>query len=213
MISKEDQDTLLQLVSRYLKKDVVCYAFGGNAMMYYGYKNATKDIDIIFESEKEKDAFIDAIMQLGYKQINMTGVYIQTLCKERHKPLMFTRGDERFDLYVGKIFQTQLSKIMKQRAVARHDYVNANSLLVYVLSKEDIVFLKSITQREKDFDDIRTIIEKESHFSWDVVIDEAVFQSQHGDGWAIVDLEETMNRLKEIIFIKKEYFEKLYAKK
>lgn len=212
MISKEDQDTLLQLVSKYLKKDIVCYAFGGNAMMYYGYKNATKDIDIIFETEEERTVFINAIMQLGYKQMSMTGIYIEGLCKEKHKPLMFTRGDERFDLFVGKIFQTQLSKTIKQRAVARHDYVNSKSLLVYVLSKEDIVFLKSITQREKDFDDIRTIIEKESQFSWDVVIDEALFQSQQGDGWAILDLEETMNRLKEIVFIKKEYFDKLYGK-
>ncbi len=213
MISKEEQDTLLQRVSRYLNIDVVCYAFGGNAMMYYGYKNATKDIDIIFESEEERTIFIDAIMQLGYKQMSMTGVYIEGLCKEKHKPLMFTRGDERFDLFVGKIFQTQLSKTMKERAVARHDYVNTSSLIVYVLSKEYLVFLKSITQREKDFDDIRAVIEKESHFSWDIVINEALFQSQHGDRWAILDLKETMNRLKEIVFIKKQYFDRLCGKK
>jgi hypothetical protein len=213
MISKEDQNNLLQLVSRYLKKNVTCYAFGGNAMMFYGYKNATKDIDIIFETEEERNVFIDAIMYLGYKQMSMKGVYIENLCKEKHKPLMFTRGDERFDLFVSKIFQTQLSPVMKHRAQARHDYVVGEySLIVFVLCKEDIVFLKSITQREKDFDDIRTIIEKESSFDWNIVINEAIFQSQHGDGWAILDLEETMKRLKEIVFIKKQYFDKLYGK-
>ena len=90
MISKEDQNNLLQLVSRYLKKNVTCYAFGGNAMMFYGYKNATKDIDIIFETEEERNVFIDAIMYLGYKQMSMKGVYIENLCKEKHKHLMFT---------------------------------------------------------------------------------------------------------------------------
>ena len=43
MLSCQDQDALLKLLSKQLQKDITCYAFGGNAMMFYGYKDETKD--------------------------------------------------------------------------------------------------------------------------------------------------------------------------
>lgn len=214
MITAEDQENLFRLISRYLKKDVTCYAFGGNAMMYYGYKNATKDVDLLFETQEDLDSFIEAITALGYKAMSMHGVYVEQLCKEPKKPVMYTRGDERFDLFLKKVFQTKFRDVMKQRVWARYGYIMKNSTLtVFVLSKEDIVFLKSITKREKDFDDIRTIIERENTLNWNIIVDEAVYQSKQGDGWAVLDLEETMKRLKEITFLKQEYFDKLYEKK
>ena len=44
MINTQDQDQLFKLISNYLDKDITCYALGGTAMMYYGFKNITKDI-------------------------------------------------------------------------------------------------------------------------------------------------------------------------
>lgn len=214
MIQQEDQENLFRLISSYIKKDIVCYAFGGTAMMYYGYKTATKDIDILFDAAEACNAFIDAICLLGYKRASMISVYPTNLNKEKRKPEMFTRGDERFDLFLNYVFQTVFRKEMRQRFFARHDYtMGINTLTVFVLSKEDIIFLKSITRREKDFDDIVTIVQRENNINWDLIIEEARWQSKHGDGWAIMDLEETMQRLKKIIFLKKEYFEKLYSKK
>jgi len=71
MINKDDQDALFQLIARNLKKDVRCYAFGGNAMMYYGYKAATKDIDILFEKKEERDNFVDALRSLNYQKMSL----------------------------------------------------------------------------------------------------------------------------------------------
>ncbi len=214
MIQQEDQENLFRLISFYIKKDVVCYAFGGTAMMYYGYKTTTKDIDLLFDTEGTRDTFIDAILLLGYKRMSMVSVYPANLINEKKKPEMFTRGDERFDIFLKNVFQTTFREEMKKRFFARHDYtMGTNTLTVFVLSKEDLIFLKSITRREKDFDDIVTIVQRESNVNWNLIIEEALWQSKHGDGWAILDLEETMQRLKKIIFLKKEYFDRLYKKK
>lgn len=213
MIQQEDQESLFRLISSYIKKDVICYAFGGTAMMYYGYKTVTKDIDLLFESEMDYNAFADAIIVLGYKKTSMISVYPSALIKEKRKPEMFTRGDERFDLFLKYVFQTAFREEMKKRFFGRHDYtMGKNTLTVFVLSKEDLIFLKSITQREKDFDDILTIAQKDGNINWNLVVDEALWQSRHGDGWAIMDLEQTLQRLKSIIFLKKEHFDKLYGK-
>lgn len=214
MITTEDQDALFRLISKYLKRDIQCYAFGGNAMMYFGYKTTTKDIDIIFENESERKEFVKAIELLGYKKMSIIAIYPEELAKEKAKPEMYTRGDERFDLFVKKIFQTTLSDGMKKRFFARHDFIiDTWTLSVFVLSKEDIIFLKSITRRERDFDDIKTIVEKERNINWDSIVDEALSQAKQGDHWAIIDLEETLQRLKNITFIKKQYFDRLYSRK
>ncbi len=140
----------------------------------------------------------------------MVSVYSANLIKEKKKPEMFTRGDERFDIFLKSVFQTTFREEMKKRFFARHDYtMGTNTLTVFVLSKEDLIFLKSITRREKDFDDILTIVQRESNVNWNLIIEEALWQSKHGDGWAILDLEETLKRLKNIIFLKKEYFDRL----
>ena len=214
MIEQEDQENLFRLISSYIKRDTVCYAFGGTAMMYYGYKNATKDIDLLFETQENYDSFIGALFILGYKKMSMLAVYPSDLSREKKKPEMFTRDDERFDLFLKYIFQTKFREEIKKRFFARHDYtMGKNTLTIFVLSKEDIIFLKSITRREKDFDDILTIIQRENFINWGLIIDEALWQAKHGDGWAIMDLEETLQRLKKIIFLKNEYFEKLYSAK
>lgn len=212
MITKDEQNALFQLIARNLKKDIMCYAFGGNAMMYYGYKGATKDIDILFESGKDKQVFVDAILSLSYQKMSLKTIYPERLEKDKRKPEMYTRGDERFDLFVGNIFHTRLSKNMKERIWGRYDFPSGKyTLTLLVLGKEDILFLKSITHRDKDFEDIRIIVEKEKNLNWGAIIDEAIDQYIGGNDWAVLDLEETLKDLKKITFLKKEYFDRLYS--
>ncbi|MBU2561559.1 MAG: hypothetical protein KKD17_04625 [Nanoarchaeota archaeon] len=211
MIQLESMNDLFKLISRSIRKDVKCYAFGGNGLMHYGFKESTKDIDLLFESEQDLEEFVRAIRLLGYEKGSLLKIYIPELTKEKNKPVMYTRGDERFDLFINRIFQTRLSEKMKQRAEARLDFAaKDNTLTMMVLSKEDIILLKSITQREKDFDDILSVVEKRPNIDWKAIVEEAAWQAQHGDKWVIMDLESTMQRLKHITLIKKEFFDMLY---
>ena len=181
-------------------------------MLFYGYKQSTKDIDLFFEKKVDRDVFIDAIKILGYKKRSLINVFPEKKQRLEFKPLLFSRGDERFDLFLGKIFHINLSANMKSRLYARHDFIKKDKTLsVGVLSKEDIILLKSATDRERDFDDIRILVQKESNINWDTVINEAVNQYKKGVKWILIDLEEILKRLKEYIFIPKKYFDMLYS--
>ena len=77
-------------------------------------------------------------------------------------------------------------------------------LRIKILADEDLVLLKAITARQADYDDIETIFENNKEISWDIIIDEAIDQGLKGDGFIILDLEETMRKLKHSFVIKKE---------
>lgn len=211
MIGLEDMNNLFKLISRNIKKDISCYAFGGNAMMHYGYKNSTKDIDLVFENKEGMDEFIRAIRLLGYDRTSLLKIYPDELLKEKNKPVMYSRGDERFDLFLKDVFETKLNERMKKRVFGKFDFImKENTLTVFVLGKEDIILMKSITRREKDFDDILTIIEKEKSINWKIIVEEAIRQAKHMDNWVVYGLEEIMQRLKQHTLIKKGYFDMLH---
>lgn len=212
MITMNDPLDLFKLISARLKKDIICYAFGGTAMMFYGFKETTKDIDLLFEDKNSRNEFIKAIEFLGYKQKSLIGVYDKEHIKRSGKPLLYTRGDERFDLFVEKIFTTPLTETMQNNFSGQYDFKEGeNTLIIRALSKESIILLKSITEREKDYEDCLLLLKKDNLISWDAITDMAVeIYKKDNDNFVILDLEKTMQRLKKEIFIPQKYFEKLY---
>jgi len=213
MITHEDQLDLFKIIANEIKKDIECYAFGGTAMMFYGFKEETKDIDLLFEDVKERDEFIEAIKKIGFEESSPVKVYIPEKLRDKHRPLMFKREDYRFDIFVKKIFHTIISPKMKENVYAIHEFKEKHRVKIKVLRTENIVQLKAVTERQNDFDDIRAIVEKDKNFDWQYLIDEALWQHQHGDSWAIIDVEKTIRELKKYIFIEKKYLDQLYQKK
>lgn len=210
MVTHNDQLDLFNLVSKEIKKDVDCYAFGGTAMMFYGYKDETKDIDLYFMDAGDRLIFIDAIEKIGFEETSPIKIYIPEKLRDKNRPLMFKRDDNRFDLFAKKIFHTVISPKMKNDLFAIQQFKGKNTLTIKVLRKEHIVQLKSITERDKDFEDILTIIRKDKNFDWQYLIDEAIWQHKHGDSWALTDVEKMMKELKKYAFIEQRYFKQLY---
>ena len=209
MINTKDQEDLFRLISNYLDKDVECFAIGGTAMMFYGYKTTTKDIDLVFKTEDERTVFIKAIKKLGYKQVSTKGIYPENKEKLKSKPLMYTRGDERFDLFLKDVFGFKLTSEITNNFHSREDFIGKKELILKVLSKEMIILLKAVTDREADFEDISTIVEQDKNVSWDFIVDQAIKQKKN-KAWILMDLEETMKKLKEITFIPSKCFVKIY---
>ena len=210
MITHEYQMNLFTLISKSITKDIECFAFGGNAMMFYGYKDETKDIDLLFEKEVQRQEFIRVIKLLGFDESSPMKIYIPDKLREKHRPLMFKRSDYRFDLFVKKIFKTILSPRMKEDLYAVHEFRDKYTLKINVFRKEHIVFLKGITERRNDFDDIRNIISKEKNFDWQYLVDETIWQHEHGDSWALLDVEKMLKELREYVFIEEKYLKQLY---
>lgn len=208
MINTKDQQELLELIAQYLKEDIECIAIGGTAMMFLGYKNATKDIDLVFSNNKDRQVFIDAIQEIGYSKKSLNFIYDKKRVQDKNKPVVYSRGDERFDLFVGSVFGSNVDFNSKD-ITQRHDFIAKKELIIHTLSKEDIILLKSVTNREKDIEDIEAIIKIEKSINWDYIIDKAIHQRKN-NSWILMDLEEKMQKLKKITFIKQEYFDKIY---
>ena len=211
MITYGEQIELFKLINKNISKNIECYAFGGNAMMFYGYKDGTKDIDLVFEKEPDRKEFIKAISLLGYNAGNISNIYDNKRANDSHAPIVYKMWDNRFDLFVQKIFRTLISPKMKEDLYAVHDFREGKHMLrVKVLRKEHLVLLKTVTERQNDFDDILTIIRREKNFDWQYFIDEVIWQHTHGNKWILLDTEKMLQELKKYVFIEKNYFRQLY---
>lgn len=210
MITYEDQMGIFDLISKGISKDAECYAFGGTAMMFYGYKDETKDIDLLFEDEASRDEFVKSINNLGFSETTLANIYIPEKLRDKNVPRMFKREDSRFDIFLKKIFKTVISPRMKEDLYAVHDFKGKNNLRVKVLRKEFIVLLKAVTERDRDFEDILTIVKKEKTFDWQYLIDEVIWQYRHGDSWVLLDTEKMLMELKKYVFIEQKYLKQLY---
>ncbi len=207
MINTEDQDQLFTLIANYLKTNIRCVAIGGTAMMFLGYKNTTKDIDLVFDTNDDKNTFVKAIQELGYKKQSLADIYDKKRQALKEKPEMYTRGDERFDLFVHTIFGFQLTT--NDEFIERRDYISKNELIIQLPNKETLILLKAITRRPKDHEDIETILRIEKNINWEEII-RAAIQQKKNNPWILIDLEETVQKLKAITFIPKKYFEMIY---
>ena len=190
MISIERQQKLLLNVSRRLKKPVTMYAIGGTAMMFLGFKEATLDIDLVFEKEEDRTVFKEAVKYIGYHELDSIEIY----GAKRNQPLMLRLDDERFDLFLVNVIDFIFSKQMMKRAEKTHQF--NNNLILKVADPHDIILMKCATDRMKDIDDARNII-KEIDIDFKVIIEEARNQIELGRQSAAFELGEFLENLKK----------------
>ncbi|MDP7506564.1 MAG: hypothetical protein QF362_03930 [Candidatus Woesearchaeota archaeon] len=190
MISIERQQKLLLNVSRRLKKPVTMYAIGGTAMMFLGFKEATLDIDLVFEKEEDRTVFKEAVKDIGYHELDSIEIY----GAKRNQPLMLRLDDERFDLFLVNVIDFIFSKQMMKRAEKTHQF--NNNLILKVADPHDIILMKCATDRMKDIDDARNII-KEITIDFKVIIEEARNQIELGRQSAAFELGEFLENLKK----------------
>lgn len=181
MITVDQQQRLLLNIARRLTRKITAYAIGGTAMMFLGFKDATLDIDLVFEDEGGRDAFKEAILSLGYMEMDALKGY----GARRNAPEMFRLGDERFDLFVIEVVDFIFSDAMKTRAEQIHQY--GSSLILRIADPHDIVLMKCATDRLKDKDDARRIISS-TKLDWNVLLVEAKRQITLGKARAAFEL-------------------------
>ncbi|MBS3156477.1 nucleotidyltransferase [Candidatus Woesearchaeota archaeon] len=173
MINLEQQNELFKLIGEILKNKLECYVIGGSAMMYYGMKGNTKDIDLVFEHEKDREKIIQVLKNLGY---NERGIKVVSVIypKKKNTPILLERDDSRVDLFVNKIISTVLSDSMKDRINSIYEYGN---FIIKVLAPEDLIITKCATERAGDRLDAVEIM-KRAKIDWEVIIKESVFQAE-----------------------------------
>ena len=208
MINIDQQQKLLLNVARRLTRKITVYAIGGTAMMFLGFKDATLDIDLLFETEKDRAVFKEAAKSLGYLEMDAIKIY----GVKRNTPEMLRLNDECFDLFVAEVIDFIFSDNMRKRAEQVHQF--EENLILKIANPHDIILMKCATDRIKDKDDARRIINS-TKISWDIIVDEAKRQIELGKERAAFDLgcfleylkskinlgipQETLDKLFEIV--------------
>ncbi len=193
MISIERQNGLFIAIGKKLNRRINVYAVGGTAMMFLGLKEVTKDIDLVFENQKDREYFKETLKSLGYEYMDAAIVY----GGKENKPEMLTLGDERFDLFVKEVVDFIFSENMQKRAKQIHQF--GDNFMLKIADPQDIFLMKCATDRLKDLDDARSIVTG-TKLNWDSIVDEAKNQKKLGKKHAIFELgyflEKLENKLK-----------------
>ncbi|MBW2966546.1 nucleotidyltransferase [Candidatus Woesearchaeota archaeon] len=193
MITFKEQIELFKLIGRELKKKIECFAIGGSAMMFYGAKETTKDVDLVFMEKKDFDLIKKTLYKIGFNEKkNIVKIFEHYEVAEK-KPVMMEGRDTRFDLFLKEVISFKISDSILERAREIHEFEN---LIIKTISPEDIILLKCATEREKDREDAFELI-KRFNIDWVVIIKESLHQTKIGGDVFPVFLFDFLFELKQ----------------
>lgn len=193
MIGIEEQLSLFKLIGEHLEKGVECIVVGGSAMLFYGMKSVTKDIDIIFHSDKDRKTLSDALREIGFSERNGRIKTEPGAESRKFMPTVFERKGARLDLFSGGLFNFRLSPGIRERLREKHEF---GRLISWVISPEDIILFKSVTDREGDRIDARNMIGK-LNVNWETILGESSWQTENGNKAFTVFLFDFLEDLSE----------------
>jgi biotin operon repressor len=153
--NREEITKRLQLIGERLPYPIKVYMIGGGAMGLRREKEVTKDVDIVLINPNELDVFIKTLKNLGYH-------HNSTISEEYEKLRVaaLLRNDEffQFDIFLKIVCNAlELSDEMKRRA---EEYGEFKNIHLYLAAPEDIFLFKSITERDKDLEDMIVLLRK-----------------------------------------------------
>jgi hypothetical protein len=190
MIGIEEQIELFKLIGQQLKKKIECIAIGGSAMLFYGFKSATKDIDLVFLCKKDMKNFMKILENIGFTR---TSINSEKYTNQKHHPILCHRKDIRIDIFCEKVFSFTISQKVLERIKEKHEFEN---LIIDIISPEDIILLKSVTDRAGDREDVLNIIKK-FKINWDIIINESIWQMKNSEKAFPVYLFDFFEELKD----------------
>lgn len=149
-----------------LDSTIHAYLFGGANLLLRGLKKATKDLDIVVESEGDFSKLKGALLAMGFEPLTKKRF---TSSDEKLNPsgIYVSKDLPRFDLFTKVICNALfLTEGMKARAGA----MAFGKLVLHLLSLEDVFLLKSITEREGDLEDMATILKRGGDLRWGEIL-------------------------------------------
>ena len=175
MINLQEQISLFRIIGGQLKNRVECIAIGGSAMMFYGAKNATKDVDLVFLKEEDLIEVKKILYNSGFdERKNIKGIFRED--EAAGNPVMMDGKETRFDLFLNEVIGFRIHEKTIERLKESHEFGN---FIVKTASPEDILMMKGCTEREKDRDDAAELIKK-FNINWNIILDEASNQTKIG---------------------------------
>ena len=193
MIRFGQQSAFFKLIGEEVDKIIECFVIGGSAMMFYGAKEETKDVDMVFMEKASADKIKEVLHKIGFREKKSMMPIFKRYEEATNKPTMMVRGDDRFDLFLKEIITCKMSESIIGRVRETHEFGN---LHVKIVSPEDIILLKCATEREKDRIDALSLMEK-FNIDWNIVIEESINQTRIGEEVFPVYLYDFLSELKD----------------
>lgn len=148
---RSDLEELFDQLGSLLKREIKALVIGGAALLEYGMKDATKDIDIVCRTEADRDEFLRAARELGFELATPERRHIRLGLNR-----IAMRGGHVLDIFAGSISSGfGLSDGMWRRAKMRRVFGKAD---VRYASPEDILIMKLIAGREGDIEDCAVLV-------------------------------------------------------
>jgi hypothetical protein len=144
--SREEVEDVLRSLGERLNQLVQVLVIGGAAMVEYGLKEVTKDIDLVCRDAEGKARLLEAAKSLGFEVVGP---------ERRHARLGLDRiavkGGHTLDIFAGRVsYDFGLSETMWKRGRKLRILGKAETRYAAV---EDIFILKLIANRPRDIED------------------------------------------------------------
>jgi len=176
MFGKEYLLEVFRKLGAGLDKKVEAFVLGGGAMCFRNQKTGTKDLDIVFRNDLYAKFFTECARKEGYAAPQRLGDTYQLM---KAYSILENSGGFRFDIFSKKVCGClALGRSMVARA---ERFGNFGKLSVHLVSNEDVILFKGITERAKDADDIAAVM-RSSRINWNVVLEECKRQSS-AESW------------------------------
>ena len=194
MVKINEQSQLFEIIGNDLKEKINCYVIGGSAMLFYGAKVDTKDVDLVFLKKRDLEKIKEILEKISFKdKIELVKIFRRYEDGKNRPIMMVGNNGERIDLFFKEIITFEMSNTIVDRVREIHEF---NNLIINVVSPEDIILLKCATEREKDRFDALSLIEK-FKINWNVIIEEAINQTKLESNIFPVFLFDFLYELKE----------------
>ncbi len=172
-----------------LEAKVSAFVLGGGAMCFRNQKTGTKDIDLVFRNGTEARRFVKCALKERFAKPSSLGNAYRMM---KAFDILEDADGFRLDIFSKAVCGAlRLSRDMTARA---ERFGTFGKLEIFLVSNEDVVLFKGITERERDADDIAAVI-RASKIDWSIILQECIAQSKATPWYGLlynklVDIEE-----------------------
>ncbi len=161
-------ESLFSYIGKKLNHEVDALLIGGNAMLYYGMRGQTKDMDIVFYKKEDIAGVIRIIKNHpSYRTIKETkeipyAMNQELLQSDKGRPILIgNKNIPRFDLFYNYVFSINTKRIFDSASRS----VRFELLKLRLPEPEELIFMKAATDRPQDKEDIVRIV-KSLNVDW-----------------------------------------------
>ncbi len=180
------------------------YVAGGFVMAHRGLKPGTKDIDVVLEDRPRFRNLVKLLLRHGYRELTVNvlpSAYVNLFASA----ILENSDGFRWDVFEKVVAdKLALTETMKSRATPSY---KKKKLRLFLLSKEDVFLMKSVTDRDRDLEDMFLLAR--SGLDYDAIFEECLVQSELTDRVWESGLYERCEELNERYGVKVPFLNKL----